>query len=163
MTLRITSPCFGHEDVIPIKYTADGEDISPALSWSGAPVGVQSYALIVDDPDAPDPSAPRVTWVHWLLYDIPASMTSLPERLKNTNMPPGVRAGVNDWGITEYRGPKPPIGRHRYFFKLFALDKVLADLGAPDKTSLLYAMKGHVLDKATLVGTFAKRDRVAHA
>lgn len=163
MALRITSPCFGHEDVIPAKFTADGADISPALSWGGAPKGVKSYALIVDDPDAPDPAAPRMTWVHWVVYDIPPNVTSLREGITLATMPEGSNAGTNDWGMTEYRGPKPPIGCHRYFFKLYALDTVLGDLGAPDKTSLLSAMRNHILEKATLVGTYTKHERVAHA
>jgi Raf kinase inhibitor-like YbhB/YbcL family protein len=121
MTLEITSPAFSPNKEIPAKYTCDGEDISPALEWSGLPEGTKSIALIVDDPDAPDPAAPKMTWVHWVLYNIPPSATGLPEAVKSQDLPKGTKEGLNDWKRTGYGGPCPPIGRHRYFHKLYAL------------------------------------------
>jgi Raf kinase inhibitor-like YbhB/YbcL family protein len=152
--LSLTSSSFAHEGEIPPRHTCAGADQSPALSWSGVPAGTKSLALIVDDPDAPDPKAPRMTWVHWVLYDIPATVTSLPEGVDPTSI--GAREGLNDWRASGYRGPAPPVGRHRYFHKLYALDAVLADLGRADKAALERAMHGHILGHATLVGTFAK-------
>ncbi|NVM21679.1 MAG: YbhB/YbcL family Raf kinase inhibitor-like protein [Desulfobacterales bacterium] len=158
MSLTITSPAFGHNDNIPVRYTCDGEDISPPLEWSGLPEGTKSVALIVDDPDAPDPAAPKMTWVHWVLYNIPPSATGLPERVKVKDLPQGTREGLNDWKRTGYGGPCPPIGRHRYFHKLYALDVLLPDLRRPTKKQLEKAMRGHILSKAELVGTY-KRSR----
>jgi Raf kinase inhibitor-like YbhB/YbcL family protein len=152
--LKLTSPNFAHEGEIPAKHTCTGADRSPALSWSGIPAGTKSLALIVDDPDAPDPRAPRMTWVHWVLYDIPATVTSLPEGLDAASI--GAREGLNDWRASGYRGPCPPVGRHRYFHKLYALDALLPDLGRADKAALERAMQGHILGQAALVGTFAK-------
>ncbi len=156
MTLEITSPAFSHNKEIPAKYTCDGEDISPALEWSGLPEGTKSIALIVDDPDAPDPAAPRMTWVHWVLYNIPPSATGLPEGVKSKDLQEGTKEGLNDWKRTGYGGPCPPIGRHRYFHKLYALDIVLPDLGRPAKKDLEKAMEGHILAKAELVGTYQR-------
>ncbi len=156
MTLAITSPAFAHQGAIPRQYTCEGSDISPALTWSGAPAGAKSFALIVDDPDAPDPQAPKRTYVHWVLYNIPASATGLPEDDKKNSPPKGSLSGTNDWKRTGYGGPCPPIGRHRYFFKLYALDCVLSGLSAPTKPQLLEAMKGHVLAEAQLMGTYQK-------
>ncbi len=152
----IESPAFPHGGEIPRKYTCDGEDISPPLSWSGIPSGTRSLALIVDDPDAPDPRAPKMTWVHWVLYDLPPDSTGLPEGVAPAALPPGTRQGLNDWKRTGYGGPCPPIGRHRYFHKLYALDTVLPDLGTPTKAQLEAAMKGHVLAEAQLVGTYQR-------
>jgi Raf kinase inhibitor-like YbhB/YbcL family protein len=154
VTLRMTSSSFEHESEIPTKPTCEGANVSPHLAWSGVPPGTKSLALIVDDPDAPDPRAPKITWVHWVVYDLPASVTGLPEGV--TNLPAGAQEGRNDWKKTGYRGPCPPIGRHRYFHKLFALDVVLPDLGQPDKAALERAMTGHVLAQATLIGMYAK-------
>jgi Raf kinase inhibitor-like YbhB/YbcL family protein len=156
MTLALTSPAFSANGSIPKQYTCEGADISPALAWSGAPEGTKSLALIVDDPDAPDPAAPKRVWVHWVLYNIPASATSLPEDEAKKGVPKGALSGQNDWNRTGYGGPCPPIGRHRYFHKLYALDTVLPDLGKPNKAQLLEAMKGHVLANAELVGTYQK-------
>jgi Raf kinase inhibitor-like YbhB/YbcL family protein len=153
MTLRLTSSSFEHEKDIPTRHTCEGADISPPLAWSGAPAGTQSFALIVDDPDAPDPRAPKKTWVHWVVYDIPANVSSLAE---GAALPQGARDGRNDWKVTGFRGPCPPIGRHRYFHKLYALDVKLHDLTDPDKPALEAAMKGHILGEATLIGTYAK-------
>lgn len=152
---RLSSQCFKPHGEIPAAYTCEGADRAPALSFSGLPAGTRSLALIVDDPDAPDPSAPKMTWVHWVLYNIPPSATGLPEGA--TALPPGALEGKNDWKRTGYGGPCPPIGRHRYFFKLYALDAVLPDLGHPHKAQLLAAMQGHILGQAELVGTYEKR------
>jgi Raf kinase inhibitor-like YbhB/YbcL family protein len=153
-TLKITSSAFEHQGAIPRKYTCQGEDASPPLAWSGLPNGTQSLALIVDDPDAPDPAAPKRVWVHWVLYDMAPTEPGLPEGAKQP--PAGARNGKNDWGRTGYGGPCPPIGRHRYFHKLYALDTLLGDLGAPNKASLEKAMRGHILGQAELIGTYQK-------
>jgi Raf kinase inhibitor-like YbhB/YbcL family protein len=155
--LTLTSPNFIHQGEIPAHYTCEGEDVSPALAWSGAPAGTKSFALIVDDPDAPDPAAPQRTWVHWVLYNLPAAAAQLPEAVKA--LPAGTREGVNDWKRTGYGGPCPPIGRHRYFHKLYALDTVLPDLERPTKAGLEKAMEGHVLAKTELMGTYQKKKR----
>ncbi len=157
MTLRVTSTSFEPQQEIPTRHTCEGADVSPPLAWTGVPEGTKSLALILDDPDAPDPSAPRVTWVHWVLYDIPPDVVSLPEGVTATRLPPGAREGKNDWRAPGYRGPCPPVGRHRYFHKLYALDTVLPDLGTPDKAALEAAMKGHELAHATLIGTYEKK------
>ena len=155
-SMQISSPAFSNNGSIPTKFTCEGPDLSPALAWSGAPAGTKSFALIVDDPDAPDPAAPKMTWVHWVLYDIPASASGLGEAVASAALPKGTREGVNDWKRTGWGGPCPPIGRHRYYFKLYALDAVLSDLGKPTKARLLDAMKGHVLAEAQLMGTYQK-------
>jgi Raf kinase inhibitor-like YbhB/YbcL family protein len=156
VTLRLSSSSFDEGADIPAKHTCEGGDISPALSWSGIPPGTKSLAIVVDDPDAPDPRAPKMTWVHWVLYDIPADVAGLGEGATD---PPGARAGRNDWKSTGFRGPCPPVGRHRYVHKLYALDTVLPDLGKPDKAKLEGAMKGHVLGEATLVGSYEKNKK----
>ncbi len=156
MTLALTSTAFTHEGPIPKIYTCQGKDISPALAWSGLPAGTKSLALIVDDPDAPDPKAPKMTWVHWVLYNIPVSATGLPEAVATAALPDGTREGTNDWKRRGYGGPCPPIGRHRYFHKLYALDVVLPDLKQPTKPELEKAMAGHVLAKVELMGTYQK-------
>jgi Raf kinase inhibitor-like YbhB/YbcL family protein len=157
MTLTIASSAFQPDGAIPSVHTCEGRDTSPPLTWSGAPAGTKSFALIVDDPDAPDPASPKMTWVHWVLYDIPASATGLPEAVPPSGLPQGTREGVNDWKRPGYGGPCPPIGRHRYFHKLYALDSVLPDLKRPDKAALEKAMHGHILAQATLIGTYQKR------
>ena len=157
MSLTITSTGFAPGGAIPSLYTCEGKDISPPLAWSGAPAATKSFALIVDDPDAPDPAAPKVTWVHWVLYDIPPAASGVPEGTQASALPPGTREGVNDWGRTGYGGPCPPIGRHRYFHKLYALDTVLPDLKRPNKAALEKAMQGHILAQAVLIGTYQKR------
>ena len=156
MTLRLTSPSFDHNGEIPRKFTCQGLDVSAELAWDGAPEGTKSFALIVDDPDAPDPAHPRITWVHWVLYDIPATATGLAEGVQSADLPAGTWEGRNDWRKTGYGGPCPPIGRHRYFHKLYALDVVLGDLRKPAKVELETAMKGHVLEKTELIGTYQK-------
>jgi Raf kinase inhibitor-like YbhB/YbcL family protein len=157
MNFEIASTAFPADSPIPARYTCEGDDRSPPLAWRDAPEGTKSFALIVDDPDAPDPAAPRMTWVHWVLYDIPASAVALAEGVAPPGLPAGTREGMNDWGRTGYGGPCPPIGRHRYFHKLYALDTVLGDLGRPKKATLEKAMQGHVLAQAVLMGTYQKR------
>lgn len=158
MALRITSAAFGDAGEIPALYTCEGEDLSPPLSFSGVPEKAESLVLIVDDPDAPDPSAPKMTWVHWILYDLPPDCPGLPAGVATSGLPEGTRQGKNDWRRTGYGGPCPPIGRHRYFHKLFALDRQLGDLKQPTKGALERAMHGHVLAQAVLIGTCEKRE-----
>ncbi|HET7292443.1 MAG TPA: YbhB/YbcL family Raf kinase inhibitor-like protein [Vicinamibacteria bacterium] len=154
--MKLTSPSFVDQGGIPARHTCEGEDVSPALSWTDAPPDTRAFALIVDDPDAPDPGAPRMTWVHWVLYNLPPEASGLPEGVEPAGLPPGTREGVNDWKRTGYGGPCPPVGRHRYFHKLYALDASLPGLGAATKAEVEQAMKGHVLAQATLVGTYQK-------
>jgi len=156
MAFTLRSPSFENEGAIPKKYTCQGSDGAPPLAWSGHPPATKSFALIVDDPDAPDPRAPKTTWVHWVLYNIPASATALPEHADAQTLPQGTREGLNDWKRTGYGGPCPPVGRHRYYHKLYALDVILPDLGRPTKGDLEKAMHGHVLGEAQLMGTYAK-------
>ncbi len=156
MALTLTSAAFSHQGEIPKRYTCEGEDVSPPLLWSNPPEGTRSFALIVDDPDAPDPKAPRMTWVHWVLYYLPDTASVLPEGVPSVALPEGTEDGLNDWKRRGYGGPCPPIGRHRYFHKLSALDIVLPDLGAAGKPALETAMEGHVLGRAELVGTYEK-------
>jgi len=154
MAMSLRSPAFAANASIPAKYTCVGDDASPPLAWSDAPAGTKSLALIVDDPDAPDPKAPRVVWVHWVLYNLPADANALPEGA--TPLPAGAKQGLNDFKRVGYGGPCPPIGRHRYYFKLYALDVVLPDLGSATKAQLEQAMKSHILATAELVGTYEK-------
>jgi Raf kinase inhibitor-like YbhB/YbcL family protein len=156
MTLSITSDVFTNGGNIPAGYTCQGQDIAPPLRWTGVPDATKSLVLIVDDPDAPDPKAPRMTWVHWVLYNIPPDTEGLPEGVAASDLPPGTLEGLNDWKRTGYGGPCPPIGRHRYFHKLYALDILLPDLKKPTKTAVESAMKGHVIGQAELVGTYEK-------
>lgn len=156
-TMQITSPAFESGSDIPKKHTCEGEDVSPPLAWSDAPPGTKSFALVVDDPDAPDPAAPKTVWAHWVLYDIPADSTSLREAVTAKNLPPGAREGLNDWKKPGYRGPCPPVGRHRYVHKLYALDVILPDLERPTKARLEKAMEGHVLAHAELIGGYRRR------
>jgi Raf kinase inhibitor-like YbhB/YbcL family protein len=156
MSLTLTSPAFEHNGEIPAEYTCDGKDISPALSWSNLPEGTKSLALIVDDPDAPDPAAPKVTWVHWVLYNLPPSVSGLPRGVSSEALPVGTQEGLNNWDRTGYGGPCPPVGRHRYFHKLYALDIELTGLERPTKEELEQAMAGHILTQAELVGTYQR-------
>jgi Raf kinase inhibitor-like YbhB/YbcL family protein len=155
MALQLTSTAFAAGGEIPLRHTCQGEDISPPLASSGVPTNARSLVLIVDDPDAPDPASPKMVYVHWVLYNIPPSTAALPEAV--ARLPDGTRQGLNDWRRTGYGGPCPPIGRHRYFHKLYALDTVLPDLGTPTKAMLEAAMKGRVIAQAELVGTYQKR------
>lgn len=140
---------------MPARFTCDGDDISPQLAWAGLPAGTESLVLIVDDPDAPDPAAPKMTWVHWLLYNLPPSASGLPENV-SANLPAGTLQGITDSHRTGYGGPCPPIGQHRYYFKLYALDTMLPDLGQPTKPKLEKAMQGHVLAHAELMGKYQR-------
>jgi Raf kinase inhibitor-like YbhB/YbcL family protein len=157
--MKLESPAFSHQGEIPVRFTCDGGDVSPTLNWSDLPAGTKSLALIVDDPDAPDPQAPKMTWVHWVLYNLPADTASLPEAVKADKLPAGTQQGLNDWKRTGYGGPCPPIGQHRYFHKLYALDLALPDLGEPTKAKLEQAMQGHVLGKAELIGVYQRGKR----
>ena len=157
MTMKLTSTGFNHETAIPSRFTCDGTNVSPPLSWSGLPAGTKSLALVVTDPDAPDPKAPKTTWVHWVLYDLPADATGLREAITSKGLPQGALEGTNDFGHTGYGGPCPPIGRHRYVHTLYALDTVLADLDRPTRAKLLAAMEGHVLGTAELIGTYQRQ------
>ena len=152
-TMKLSSSAFAASGAIPSAHTCEGQDVSPALEFSGAPQGAKSLALVVHDPDAPDPKAPKTDWVHWVLYDLAPDTRALAEG----SAPKGAREGLNDWKQPGWRGPCPPIGRHRYFFKLYALDAMLGDLKQPTKAALEKAMKGHVLAHAELVGTYQKR------
>lgn len=154
MTLRLTSSAFADGSPIPSKYTCEGQDISPPLAWTGVPDKTKSLVLIVDDPDAPDPKAPRMTWVHWVLYDLPPSASKLPEAAGG--LPPGTKVGLNDWEKAQYGGPCPPIGRHRYIHKLYALDIQLPELRRPTKAEVESAMNGHILAETRLIGTYQK-------
>ena len=156
MAFTLESPAFPPNGPIPAAYTCEASDTSPPLRWSGAPAGTKSFALVIDDPDAPDPAAPKMTWVHWVLYNIPASTTTLAEGAAKSGLPQGTIAGMNDFRRTEYGGPCPPIGTHRYFHKLYALDTELS-IAKPDKTELEKAMAGHVLGQTVLIGTYRKQ------
>ncbi len=156
MALSIYSDAFEDGGAIPTKYTCDQDDVSPPLAWRGAPDGTRSLVLIVDDPDAPDPKAPKMTWVHWVLYNIPADVSTLAAGMTSERLPPGTRAGLNDWKRASYGGPCPPIGRHRYFHKLYALDTLLPEMDTPSKSQVEAAMQGHVLAETQLMGTYQK-------
>jgi Raf kinase inhibitor-like YbhB/YbcL family protein len=154
MALLLSSTAFADGAEMPPAYTCDGRDISPPLAWSGVPAGAKSLTLIVDDPDAPDPRAPRMTWVHWVVYNLPPSLSGLPEAAA---IPPGATAGRNDFGNARYGGPCPPIGKHRYFFKLYALDATLPEMGHATKAQVEQAMARHVLAEAELLGSYQRR------
>src|SRR5689334_20838414 len=154
--MRIVSTAFSNQSAIPALYTCEGKDISPPMAWADLPAGTKSLALIVDDPDAPDPAAPKMTWVHWVLYNLPVSAAALPEAVQQNALPRGTLQGSNDWHRTGYGGPCPPTGRHRYFWKLYALDTVLPDLNHPDKKALEKAMAGHIVAQTQLVVTYQK-------
>ncbi len=156
MSLSISSTAFAAGGPIPAKYTCEGRNISPPLTFAGVPHAAETLVLIVDDPDAPDPRAPRMTWVHWVLYDLPPTCGGLPEGVASSALPRGTREGTNDFKRTGFGGPCPPVGRHRYFHQLYALDIVLPDLGRPAKAQLESAMRGHVLEQAVLMGTYQK-------
>jgi Raf kinase inhibitor-like YbhB/YbcL family protein len=153
----LSSPAFAPGEEIPAPFTCEGRDVSPALDWSGVPEAARSLVLIVDDPDAPDPKAPKMTWVHWVLYNLPPGSRGLAEGVTPDALPAGTRQGLNDWKRTGYGGPCPPIGRHRYFHKLYALDAELPDLGAATKAQVEAAMEAHVLARAELMGTYQKQ------
>ena len=156
MTFTLTSTAFRHMGPIPSAYTCEDRNISPPLAWSHIPSGTKSLVLIVDDPDAPDPAAPKMTWVHWLLYNIPPSIDRLEEGAGIRPAQKPILEGLGSSNKTGYSGPCPPIGTHRYFHKLYALDTVLPDLLRPDEAALEVAMKGHILGKVLLIGTYKK-------
>lgn len=156
MSFMLSSSDFVHDGPIPKRFTCQGADVSPELQWSGAPERTRSFVLIVDDPDAPDPAAPKMVYVHWVLYNLPASLKVLGQAIEEDALPPGTLQGLNDWKRTGYGGPCPPIGRHRYFFKLYALDTMLPNLGHPTKAQIEQAMSGNVLAQAVLMGTYEK-------
>jgi Raf kinase inhibitor-like YbhB/YbcL family protein len=157
MSLILTSPAFRAGTGIPHAYTCDGDDVSPPLAWANVPPNAKSLALIVEDPDAPDPAAPQRIWLHWLMYNIPPDTKSLPPAVRQPDLPAGTREGVNDWKRIGYGGPCPPVGRHRYFHKLYALDLVLPDLGNPGRAELEEAMRGHIIEQAELIGLYARK------
>ena len=156
MSIEIISSAFENGQPIPVQYTCQGtgveKDVSPPLAWGEPPAGTQSFALVMDDPDAP-----VGTWDHWLLFNIPASASGLPESIGvNATLPDGSMSGKNSWGRTGYGGPCPPSGTHRYFFKLYALDEMLGISAGATKGELEKAMVGHILAKGELMGTFSK-------
>lgn len=154
MVFTLTSPVFADNGEIPILYACEGEDISPPLRWTGVPPEAKSLVLIVDDPDAPDPAHPKMTWLHWVLYNLPAELTGLAEGI--SRLPGTSVTGVNSWNRHNYGGPCPPIGRHRYFFKLYALDRLLDRLVPGSGEQVEAAMRGHVLSSTQIMGTYQK-------
>jgi len=157
MPLTLISSSFQDGGEIPERFTCEGENVSPDLQWSSVPSGTRSLVLIVDDPDAPDPKAPKMVWDHWLLYNLPPGAGGVAAGVRPGDLPAGTLEGVNSWGRSGYGGPCPPIGRHRYFHILYALDTELGDLGQPGKNRLLAAMQGHILEHTELVGTYEKK------
>jgi Raf kinase inhibitor-like YbhB/YbcL family protein len=154
--MTLTSTAFEPNGAIPKKYTCEGQDVSPPLAWNQLPELTKSLVLILDDPDAPDPAAPKMTWVHWVLYNIPPRTEGLSEGAKDR--PSSAADGWNDWKRKGYQGPCPPKGRHRYVHKLYALDMVVSGLDHPTKSDIERVMKGHILGKAELIGTYQKGD-----
>ena len=152
MSFGITSIIIGHEQPVPEYHTCDGDDLSPPLDWNNPPEGTQSFVLIMDDPDAPGG-----TWVHWVLYNIPAETRSLKENIStDAQLPDGSLHGTNSFGRLGYGGPCPPSGTHRYFFKIYALDTTLNLDEGSDKAQVLAAAEGHVLAEAELMGTYSR-------
>jgi len=156
MKMTLTSNAFTSGQEIPERYTCDGRNVSPPLAWHDIPGATKSLALIVDDPDAPDPAAPKMDWVHWVVYNIPPTVGSLPEGGTRGTLPAGAVEGLNDWNTVGYRGPCPPVGRHRYYHRLFALDITLSLAGKAGKSDVEQAMRGHVLGGAELIGTYQR-------
>ena len=153
MTIKVISPAFQEEGMIPSKYTADGQDISPPLEWEGIPDGTNSIALISDDPDAP-----MGTWVHWVMWNIPSGAREISENVpKDEELLDSSRQGITDFGSHGYGGPAPPSGTHRYYFKIYALDIKLDLPGSSTKADLLKAMEGHILDEGQLIGKYKRQ------
>lgn len=148
MNLSLQSPAFLENALIPKSFTCDGADHSPAFHWQGAPEKTQSYVFIMEDPDAPNG-----TWTHWVLFNIPAQTQSLAEAVQ---IPPGALSGLNSWGVTGYRGPCPPNGTHRYFFRLYALDSELNLPHASNRDEIMAAMQSHILSTTELVGLYRR-------
>jgi len=153
MEIKITSPAFQENQMIPEKYTCEGNDISPQLKWDAVPGGAKSIALICDDPDAP-----MGTWVHWVVYNLPADTRELPENFPDDEtLPDGTRQGITDFGKTGYGGPCPPSGTHRYYFKIYALDITIDAVSVLDKKTLLKEMQGHILAQGQLMGKYKRK------
>lgn len=155
----ISSSSFSDKGVIPTRHTCEGRNISPPLSWSGLPKNAKSLVLIVEDPDAPSPQSPTMTWVHWILYNLPPLTHGIAEGVPSKDLPQGALQGLNDWQQIGYGGPCPPLGQHRYFHRLFALDALLPDLKSPNKRQLERAMHGHVIAQAELVGLYQRKSQ----
>jgi Raf kinase inhibitor-like YbhB/YbcL family protein len=152
MAIEVTSTAFSEGEMIPLRYSCDGEDVSPPLAWSGVPAAAQSLALICDDPDAP-----VGTWIHWVLYNIPADASSLPEAVPaDPALQSGAINGKNSWGRLGYGGPCPPGGTHRYFFTLYALDSQLSLESGATEAQLQQAMEGHILAEGQLMGRYQR-------
>lgn len=154
LSLSVSSPAFAHQGAIPARYTCEGANVSPPLVIGEVPATAKSLAVVIEDPDAPDPAAPQRVWTHFIAYDLPANTRQLEEGAGNRAS--RGRRGKNDWGKAEYSGPCPPIGRHRYFVKVYALDTELGDLHEPAKAKLLEALQGHVIASGEMVGTYQK-------
>lgn len=157
MSLSLTSPAFDNGTAIPEIYTCDGTNLSPPLSWSGLPPRTKSLALTIEDPDAPDPAAPQRTWTHWVVYNLPLSINSLPAGALGQDLPRGSRQGLNDWEEASYGGPCPPVGQHRYIHKLYALDITLPDIGPCTRARLEQVMRPHIIEQAELVGLYERK------
>lgn len=152
MSIQLTSSAFADGSMIPARYARRGENVSPPLAWSGTPEGTQSFALIVDDPDAPGGD-----WVHWIVYNLPAGTANLAEGIKSdADLPGDAIQGANGWGTSKYDGPQPPSGTHRYVFKLYALDAALNLKPGATKADLLRAMEGHVLARGQFMGKYSR-------
>ncbi len=156
MPLRLTSPRYQDGQAMPRDLSCEGEELSPPLQWYDLPEGTVSLALVIEDPDAPDPAHPQRTFTHWVVYNLPPNAAGLEQGAASDGLPAGAAHGRNDWGNTDYGGPCPPIGRHRYIHRLYALDTKLETLDAPTRQELQDAMSGHILEEADLVATYEK-------
>lgn len=154
--LKLISPAFQENGELPREFTADGDNVSPPLSIQDVPPEAKSLALIAVDPDAPDPDDPKMTFDHWVLYNLPPDVKGLPADAKKERLPAPVVVGKNSWGERDYGGPNPPIGRHRYFFHLYALDTRLPELSNPTREAVEHEMEGHILARTSLMGTYQK-------
>jgi hypothetical protein len=159
---QLTSPRFQNGETIPVAYTCEGDDLPPPLHWEGEPPGTRSFVLVMQDPDAPDPANPQATWTHWVLYNLPPNIHDIPESMLPESLPAGAREALNDWKRMGYGGPCPPIGRHRYFYRIYALDTVLTDMGHVTWKQLEQALKGHILAQTELLGTYEKFNHRRH-
>lgn len=154
--MKILSSAFQDGQEIPTKYTCEGEDISPPLSWEDVPGNTKSLALIVEDPDAPDPKAPKMVWIHWVLFNIDPKSKGIPENAMAHELPKDSQQGLTSWKKTNYGGPCPPIGRHRYYHRLYALDLVFSNVQNPTADTLRQIMRDHVIAEAVIMGTYQK-------